>query len=178
MFILFYFLSLAFAHKVIYVDEPVIDGIGPGIEYDLLYSKLYSGLHMWKNKEDEVELHNPYSIKKLHDNCNYNKLGAHCSVLNEHWYLRTFISYNEEVATITLTLFDELHIPVATANYENEKKIIVIPNVTTVETRSNNNGGMSRDVTEITKPPVREELPPIIISYDIGQVVAYLWLSL
>jgi len=177
LFALLFVLS-AMAHKIVYVDQPVIEGVGSGIEYDLIYGKLVSGLHMWKNKDEPVELHNPYSIKKAFGNCDYRNKGAHCSVVNEHWYLRTHISYNPDVAIITLTLFDEFHVPVASASYENKKKIIVIPNVTTIESNANNSKGFSREETQITKPPTREELPPIIISHDVGQVVAYLWLSL
>ena len=178
MFFALLFLMSAMAHKIVYVDSPVIEGVGPGIEYDLLYGKLVSGLYMWKNKEEPVELHNPYSIKKAFSNCDYSNKGAHCSVVNEHWYLRTHISYNTEVAIITITLFDELHVPITSASYENKKKITIIPNVTTVESSANNSRGFSRENTQITKPPTREELPPIIISHDVGQVVAYLWLSL
>ena len=178
MFFYLLFVLNCLAHNIIYVDKPVVEGVGSGIEYDQIYSELVRKLPMWKNKDDEVELHNPYSIRMKFKNCDYVNKGAHCSVVNEHWYLRTYISYNVDVATITLTLFDNLHVPVSSATYENKKKVIVIPNVTTIETKSNGSRGFSSDTTQITKPPTREELPPVILSHDIGQVVAFLWLSM
>lgn len=149
-------------------------------------------------------IYNLNTIEMIGDRCNYDKKPFKCANENDHYVLKTDIQITHDKAYISMILFDEDSMPVASSIVSKKLRRKIIPRKKTTTTVSPNGLSMGSNTTTTCKDKTScssqtrggiypsnttgfaiEELPPTIIDFpaiinsnDVSQAVQLLYSSL
>ena len=146
----------------IYIAPPIVKQDGKQIkEYDyapVIFSKMVlnkkTANYYYDANIDAI--YDTDTITVIDSHCNYKKKPFKCSDDNDHWVLKTNIQITYTKAYISMTLFNEDLIPVASSTVSKRLKRQVIPHKTQSSDTNVNAGNQGINVTRQT---AREEKP-------------------
>ena len=126
-----------------------------------------------------MKVYNEETITYVWDNCNYKREHRACSFKNNHYFLETHITVDENELVISMTLFNSDLQPIGTSQKSSLKTVnwIKQQEVTIIEeaTRAGN-----RTITHMPKEemPLRWEIPHKLLSKVVYQASIGLWTGL
>lgn len=126
-------------------------------------------------------IYNKDTINAIKKRCNYIKEPIKCANKNDHWVLTTDIQISYEKAYISMTLYDENSVPIASSTVSKKLKREVIPHKTQTSDTNMNAGNQGINVTRQTareEKPIVLNFPAIIDSADVNQAVQLLYNNL
>lgn len=116
------------------------------------------------------------TIEYVWDNCNYKRDHRRCSMQNDHYFLETHVTVDENELVISMTLFDSRLQPISTSQRNDVKIIRWIrqQEVTVIQQQ-----GLMGSQTMINKPkeemPLKWEIPHRLLSNLVYQTSMGVW---
>lgn len=109
--------------------------------------------------------------------CNYTD-AVSCGVINKHWTLQTVVTVGKKFSTVTMKIYNDKGMVIASSRYTAWGKIRWKPQWKL--TKINQSDAFGAKKTEVFEmwPPKMEELPPLIKPIHINQARQFLYLSL
>ncbi len=142
--------------------------------------KVKAGYSTWHNitQHGGMKVYDKSTIGYVWDNCNYGRDHRKCSVQNDHFFLETHVTVDENELTLSMTLFNSQLQPVNTTMTKNKKFVRWIKQQeVTVKVEES----MMGSSTTIHKPkeelPLKWEIPHSLASELVYKASLGLWLG-
>jgi len=145
-------------------------------------------------------IYNHTNSEFMGSDCDYKREPLKCSSENSTWTLKTYITEGEDQATLSMLLFDESGVVIASTSRSKYKKIQLIQNTTITKNQGSSSpvtvldracsdntcltiprsvgGNVGAQVVTEERPPTRVTVSPRIRDGDIAQAVMGLYLSI
>lgn len=126
-----------------------------------------------------IKIYNTTNVSYINDSsCNYKNDAIACGVRNNHWTIVPSITIEELHANFNLLLFNEDGLEIASASIPIWGYVQLIPQFKrTVITENSMYGKVQREIFE-QSPPKRKEVPPLVTSKHVSDVMMMLFLSI
>ena len=171
----------------IYIAPPIVKQDGKEVtQYDyapVVFSKMVlskkTANYYYDANIDVIYSHDTISV--IGSKYNYKKKPFKCSDENDHWILKTDIQITYTKAYISMTLFNEDLVPIASSTVSKRLKREVIPHKTRSSDTNVNAGNQGINVTRQTsreEKPIILNFPAIIDTTDVSQAVQLLYNNL
>lgn len=126
-----------------------------------------------------IKIYNETNVSYINDSkCNYKIDAISCGVRNNHWTIVPSITVEELHANFNLSLFNEDGVEIGSASTPIWGYVQLIPQYKrTIVTENSMFGKVQREIFE-QSPPKRKEIPPLVTSKHVSDVMMMLFLSI
>ena len=139
----------------------------------------YGGYHGIENNYDDIKVYNKDTIEIAYNNCNYAETPLRCSVINEHRYVETVVTLNDDEMVIRTTLYDSDGTIINSQSRAEAMKINWIrqQEITIVQTEGRSG---KQTMTHYGKEelPLKWEIPYRLLEHHVQQTMMGLWVGI
>lgn len=141
-------------------------------------AKVAVGYNRWEpvTMHGGVKVYNEETIQYAWDNCRYSRDHRKCANMNEHYFVETYVTVDENELTINMVLFNS---DMQVLNSSSVSDLTVIRWIRQQELTVIQQQGMMGNTTIIHKPkeelPLKWAIPPRLLSNSVRQVSKLLW---
>ena len=137
------------------------------------------GYHSIKNNYDDIRVYNRDTIELAYPSCDYFLEPLRCSVNNNHYYVESVVTFNDDQLVVRTTLYDKDGTVINTSSRTDEMEIRWIKQQeTTVIQQSGMMGNQTIVHTPKEELPLKWEIPYRLFQNHIQQASMGLWLGI
>ena len=126
----------------------------------------------------DIRTYNTNNIEIGYDNCDYSHTPLKCSVFNNHHYVQTIVTFNDDQMIIRTTLYGKDGTVINSSSRTDEMEIRWIKQQeTTVIQQSGLMGSQTITHTPKEELPLRWEIPYRLFDQHVQQAMLGLWLG-
>jgi|TARA_R110001606_G_scaffold16519_2_gene66113 hypothetical protein len=152
------------------------------LDAPLYYSSMYARSAKMKNGHggyevvEKARVYGKDTIKHSHPDCNYRREPLGCSIKNEHYYVETIATYNNDQMIFRSVLYGPEGTIVSTASRTGEMIVNWIKQQEITIVESEGRGG-KQTMTHYGKEelPLKWEIPYKLLQHDVQQTIKGLW---
>jgi len=152
------------------------------LDAPLYYSSMYARSAKMKNGHggyeviEKARVYGKDTIKHAHPDCNYRREPLDCSIVNEHYYVETIATYNNDQMIFRSVLYGPEGTIISTSSRTGEMIVSWIKQqeITIIESEGR---GSKQTMTHYGKEelPLKWEIPYKLLQHDVQQTVKGLW---
>tara|TARA_R110001599_G_scaffold268702_1_gene469586 strand:- start:1018 stop:1617 length:600 start_codon:yes stop_codon:yes gene_type:complete len=146
------------------------------------YSSLYARSAKMKNGYggheviEKARVYGQETIKYAHSDCNYRRDALECSIKNDHYYVETIVTYNNDQVIFRAILYGPDGTIINTSSRTDEMIVnwIKQQEITIIESEGR---GVKQTMTHYGKEdlPLKWEIPYKLVQHDVHQTIKGLW---
>ena len=136
------------------------------------------GYHEIKNNYDDIRVYNRDTIELAYSSCDYFLEPLRCSVKNNHYYVESVITFNDDQLVVRTTLYDKDGTVINTSSRTAEMQVRWIKQQETTVIQQNSRMGSQTIVhTPKEEMPLKWEIPYRLFQKHVQQATLGLWLG-